>query len=82
MNDVRQSRLPFAYPLEQISVPMLVIHGTRDEAVPYELAKSLARRVPGAELLTIDGGQHVSLFTHLHEIRTRVTGFLEGLGQC
>ena len=29
-----------------------------------------------AAVIAIEGGQHVSLFTHLHEIRMRVTQFL------
>jgi pimeloyl-ACP methyl ester carboxylesterase len=76
-NDIVHSRLPFGYPLEQIPVPLLVVHGTADQAVPFAQAKALAGRVPGAELLTIEGGEHVSLFTHLHEIRTRVRHFLD-----
>jgi pimeloyl-ACP methyl ester carboxylesterase len=75
-NDILQSRLPFAYPLEQVSVPTLVVHGTADHAVPFAQATSLAKRVPRAEILTIDGGEHVALFTHLHEIRTRILQFL------
>lgn len=75
-NDIRQSRLPFAYPLERISSPLLAIHGTADEAAPFAQARALAARVPGAELLAIKGGTHVVLFTHLHEIRARVMQFL------
>ncbi|MGO9232497.1 MAG: alpha/beta hydrolase [Bryobacteraceae bacterium] len=76
-NDVVQSRQPFRYPLEQIFAPLLVVHGTADQAVPFAQAQELADRVPGAELLTIEGGEHVSLFTHLHAIRTRVNRFLD-----
>jgi pimeloyl-ACP methyl ester carboxylesterase len=75
-NDIRQSRMPFDYPLEQISVPTLIVHGTADQAVPFEQARLLAYRMPVAELLPIQDGEHVSLFTHLHEIRVRVTQFL------
>lgn len=77
LNDIAQSRLPFAYPVERIAAPMLIIHGTVDSAAPFEHAKSLAVRVPGAELMTIEGGEHVSLFTHLDEIRARVRPFLD-----
>ncbi len=76
-NDIVQSRQAFSYPLERIPVPVLVVHGIADQAVPFAQAKGLADRVPGAELLTIEGGEHVSLFTHLHEIRTRIRQFLE-----
>lgn len=76
-NDILQSRVPFNYPLELIAMPTLVVHGTKDRAVPFAQAKALAARVPSAELLTIEGGEHVSLFTHLKEIRARVAQFLK-----
>jgi pimeloyl-ACP methyl ester carboxylesterase len=75
-NDIRQSRMPFNYPLERISAPLLVVHGTADQAVPFAQAKALAYRLPEAETLFIEGGEHVSLFTHLHEIRSRAVQFL------
>lgn len=76
-NDVVQSRRPFEYPVEQIGVPVLLVHGTVDEVVPFADSRSLASRLPRAELLALEGGPHVSLFTHLHEIRGRVGAFLE-----
>jgi pimeloyl-ACP methyl ester carboxylesterase len=76
-NDIHQSRRPFSYSYERIGSPALVIHGTEDEAVPFAHAEELASRLPNAELLAIDGGRHVSLFTHLDVIRPRVHSFLE-----
>ncbi len=76
LNDIKQSRSPFAYPLELIQSPTLVVHGTADEMAPFAHAQALASRVPGAEFLAIQGGEHVSLFTHREEIRARVTEFL------
>jgi len=78
-NDIRQTRGAMAWPLEKIAAPMLVIHGTKDSAVPYGQAVRLAARVQRAQLLTIDGGEHVSLFTHRYEIRECVGRFLESL---
>ena len=75
-NDIAQARAPFAYPLERIQAPALVIHGTEDEAAPFAQAEALAARLPGGELLAIPGGRHVSLFTHCGTIRERVTEFL------
>lgn len=66
------------YPLEQIALPVLVIHGTEDSMVPFEQhGKVLASRIPGAELLAIDGGEHVSIFTHNEEVKPRVAGFMQ-----
>ncbi|WP_321470591.1 alpha/beta hydrolase [uncultured Paludibaculum sp.] len=75
-NDITESRRAFDYPVEQIALPVLLVHGTADEVVPFGDSRSLAARVPNAELLALQGGPHVSLFTHLYEIRGRVTSFL------
>ncbi len=78
-NDIRQTRAELTYPLQQIEAPTLVVHGTADSIVPFVQAQQLAARVPGAELLAIEGGEHVTIFTHLAEVRSRVTAFLDSL---
>jgi pimeloyl-ACP methyl ester carboxylesterase len=45
-----------------IAVPFLVIHGTADPLIPHQHGMALAEAVPGATLVTIDGGGH-----ELHE---------------
>lgn len=42
----------------EIDVPALVIHGTEDPIIPYEHGKHLAREIPGAVLLTLEGTGH------------------------
>ena len=46
----------------QIAAPLLVIHGTADPLFPHEHGVALAEAVPGARLVTIEGGGH-----ELHE---------------
>jgi pimeloyl-ACP methyl ester carboxylesterase len=75
-NDVAITRGELSFPLERIKAPLLVVHGTRDSAAPFAQAKILAARVSGAELFAIEGGEHVSIFTHRDEVRTRVARFL------
>jgi pimeloyl-ACP methyl ester carboxylesterase len=75
-NDVAVTRSDLSLPLERIAAPLLVVHGTNDSAAPFSQGKTLAARVPGAELLAIDGGEHVSIFTHRDEVRARVARFL------
>jgi pimeloyl-ACP methyl ester carboxylesterase len=66
-----------SYPLERIAVPVLVVHGTRDPAVPFaQHGKVLAARIPGAELVALEGGEHVAIFTHRDEAKARVVRFL------
>jgi pimeloyl-ACP methyl ester carboxylesterase len=75
-NDVATTRGDLSFPLERVSVPTLVVHGTSDSAAPFAQGQAMAARIPGAELLAIEGGEHVSIFTHRAEARARVTCFL------
>ena len=45
-------------PLSTIAVPTLVIHGTEDPMFPLEHGEALAREIPGARLLTLEGAGH------------------------
>ncbi|RPJ54232.1 MAG: alpha/beta fold hydrolase [Acidobacteria bacterium] len=75
-NDIAITRTT-DYPLERLAVPLLVVHGTADRIVPFSPhAEAFERRVPGAQLLAIPAGEHVTIFTHRAEVRERVTGFL------
>ena len=65
------------YPLEAITAPTLVIHGTIDPLLPAaEHGAVLAARIPGAERCVADGGEHVAIFTHRAAIRAQVHAFL------
>jgi pimeloyl-ACP methyl ester carboxylesterase len=43
---------------KEINVPALVIHGTEDPIIPYEHGANLAKVIPDAELLTLEGTGH------------------------
>ena len=75
-NDIAITRTT-AYPLEEIAVPVLIVHGTADPMVPFsQHAKTLESRIPNAELLAIEDGEHVSIFTHRDQVKARVARFL------
>jgi pimeloyl-ACP methyl ester carboxylesterase len=44
--------------LRSVRVPTLVIHGTADPLVPVAAGHDLARTIPGAQLLLIEGMGH------------------------
>ena len=44
--------------LSTITAPTLVIHGTADPMFPIEHGKALAREIPGARLLPLEGAGH------------------------
>jgi pimeloyl-ACP methyl ester carboxylesterase len=64
------------YPVERISVPTLAVHGTADATVPYTHSQYLVDNVPGARLLKIEGGSHLSIVTHKETALTGVYRFL------
>ncbi|MFT4080759.1 alpha/beta fold hydrolase [Rhodomicrobium sp.] len=76
MNDMAQLEAADVYPLEDIPPPVLVVHGTGDRVVPFSHALEVANRMERSELMAIENGEHVSLFTHLDVIRDRVRLFL------
>ena len=45
--------------LPQLRVPTLVVHGTHDPVVPYRHGCRLAEAIPGARLVTFEGGGHM-----------------------
>lgn len=76
-NDIAVTRSALDWPLEQLAVPALVIHGTADRVVPFARhGLPLATRIPGAELVRAEGGDHVSIFTHHGQCKARTVQFL------
>lgn len=64
-------------PLEQVRVPALVVHGTADRVVPYQRhVPPFVVRLPGVRVCTVEGGEHVALFTHRDLVRSEVGAFL------
>ena len=45
--------------VRNLSIPMLIIHGTADETVPYQYAVEMKEWKPDAELLLIEGANHI-----------------------
>ncbi len=45
----------------QLNMPLLIVHGTVDEVVPFDMGEKLAKSAPGAEFLAVPGGGHVSI---------------------
>lgn len=59
-NDMQQfANLP-AYPFQDIVVPTLIVHGTADVDVPFRQTEELASALPHAQLVAIEGADHLS----------------------
>jgi pimeloyl-ACP methyl ester carboxylesterase len=63
--------------LQEISVPTLMVHGTEDRLVSVENARRLARAIPGAELVVLEGAGHVYHSEQAEESDAAVMDFLD-----
>jgi len=52
----------------RITVPTLIVHGAADAIVPVEYVRALARLLPDAELVMLDGVGHVPTMTRPHDV--------------
>ncbi len=72
--------------LDEIAAPTLVIHGTADPLFPYGHAEALAREIPRAELLPLEGVGHQMpprpCWTSVIPAMLRHTGKLALTGGC
>ena len=77
-NDLAQFADITSLELERITAPTLVVQGTADSDLPPAQSTFAAETIPGAELLTLDTGTHLALFTHPDAAATqaRVVDFL------
>jgi pimeloyl-ACP methyl ester carboxylesterase len=69
--------------LEKITAPTLVVQGTADSDLPPAQSAFAAATIPGAELLTLDTGTHLALYTHpdAEATQRRVVNFLSRAGE-
>jgi 3-oxoadipate enol-lactonase len=66
-----------AAPIEKISVPTLVIAGAEDTVYPPELARDMAKRIPGAELLMMERTGHLANLEQPEAFNAALLGFLK-----
>jgi pimeloyl-ACP methyl ester carboxylesterase len=60
---------PWGFEVGQISVPVLLMHGRRDEAVPFSHGQWLAAHIPGVEARMFDYEGHGTLReNHIGEV--------------
>ena len=77
-SNLDMDRHPDQYPLEEINVPVLVIHALDDSLASYVNAEALAKRIPNAELLPSPSGGHL-LLSQEATVRSEIARFLESL---
>ena len=61
--------------LEQLRMPILVLHGRRDSVIPFALGRELAARLPEAKFVPFEGNSGAA-WTHSHIIIPEIHRFL------
>lgn len=77
-NDVRQCAGLPAYPIQDVAVPTLIVHGTSDVDVPFRQAELLTKSVAHVQLVPIQDADHFSAWTDEHAIAA-IQAFLQGI---
>ena len=67
--------------LPMVRVPTLVMHGSEDEVVPVELGAYMARRLPSARLVELEGVGHLALRAGGVRIQAELERFLKDVWQ-
>ena len=66
--------------LGEIRCPALVIHGTRDTAIPMDHARAMAKALVGCDgVVEIEGAAHASNLTYPQPVNAALLKFLRGL---
>lgn len=75
-NDMRQFAALTPYPLEQISAPTFIAHGTADTEVPFADAQLLASSIAHSHLVSVNGANHLFFMTYEEVIMPALRDFL------
>jgi hypothetical protein len=60
-----------------VRVPVLIVHGDRDEVVPFPMGEELARTFPDARLMRVQGAHHNDLWlSHGRELSSAIAAFV------
>lgn len=68
---------PLAACLDTITVPVLIMHGTADDDVPFHEAERLHAGLPCSSLVPFAGGGHHIMVSHTEPYRQAIIAFLQ-----
>jgi DNA-binding CsgD family transcriptional regulator len=62
--------------LDRVAAPTLVLHRRDDRAIPYQLGRDLAARIPGARLVSLAGRSHWAFAGDAAAVVREILGFI------
>lgn len=77
LNDFSQFQHTSSYPLEQVSAPTMVVHGTADMVVPYHQGEISHDYIPNNQFLSVPGGTHLCFISHGEVVKPALAAFLQ-----
>jgi len=78
LNPLLNQRFDSASKVAGLRLPVLYLHGTADEVVPFDMGKRLFSSTPAAQFVAIQGGRHDHDAAGAAVIRTAIRSFVEG----
>ena len=64
--------------LPEISSPVLILAGDKDEVIPTGNSRLLHERIEGSEIIVFKGSGHLIIIERAEELNTKITNFLLG----
>jgi 3-oxoadipate enol-lactonase len=66
--------------LPELAMPVLLLHGTEDSAIPVDRSREICAAVEDCRgLVEVEGARHAANLTHPHVVNPALRSFLEGL---
>ncbi|MHA1971356.1 MAG: alpha/beta fold hydrolase [Candidatus Hodarchaeales archaeon] len=64
------------YDLENIQIPVLIIHARDDPLASFDEAEEMGKRVPDSKFVAFENGGHL-VFGHSNEVQQLISGFID-----
>jgi non-heme chloroperoxidase len=61
---------------QQITIPVLIIHGDRDASIPYHCGQALSAMIPRSIFRTYHGAPHGFIVTHANQLKKDLLSFI------
>ena len=63
--------------LDQIEIPVLIMHGKNDTIFPVENSKVMAQKIKNSTLILLNDADHILVLNHLTEVCNAIENFVE-----